>query len=435
MAKETQIQRTKSAPPPPELPIYGRVNPDEVTFIGRTNYVAALEEKKFVFGLKRQDRKNNTYILGKSGVGKSKLIELMARQDIAGKHGVCVLDSTNEIIESLLNFIPQERIKDTVLIDFTNLENPACFNPFAGINPDFKHQFAEDFVEIMQIQSKNNWNAQTEHILRLSCLAVLDLPETGLKNIVGMLENAEYRTKIIPQINDVLVKRFWENEFNVWREKFEIEAVAPLINKLNQLLLNPYLQKILNCDENKINFTDFLNNKKIVLVNLGKNKLGEENSNFLGHVIIGKIKEACSGEGNKDDFYLYADEFPPVITKTFENLLTDARKHNLSVTMSSQSLSKLAPEAQTTILSNTGTLIIFRLTGEDALKIKPEVAPVFDIKDMTGLGLQQFYVKMTIDGEIYDPFSAETLKVLNPPDKSSSGEIKKISQGKYNLSF
>lgn len=439
MPKAGKVQIIKYAPPPPELPIYGQVNPSKVSFIGRTNYVAALEEKKFIFGIKREDRRRHLYIVGKSGVGKSKLLELLARQDIAYGHGICFIDPHGDVIEALLDFIPENRINDTVLIDPSDREYPASFNPLANVDPGFKHQLAQGLIEVMEKQFGANWTPRLEHVFRFTCLALLDYPHATMRGMISMLTDRNYRQKVVEYIEDDMVKRFWAIEFADWSEKFDTDAIIPLVNKLGQFLSDPLLRNIFGQKENKIDLEKLMQEKKIIFINLCKGRLGEENSSFLGAMFITKIKQAGMAraslpEAERHDFYLYVDEFHNLVTETFENILTEARKYGLCLTVAHQYMGQLLPRVQAAVLGNTGNIIIFRVGGEDAVKLKPEMAPVFDVKDMINLGMQEFYIKETIDGEVYDPFSAETLKVLPPPHKSFKKEIIEQSRRKYTIS-
>ena len=184
MQERSKIQRIKYAPPPPELPMYGRIDPKEVSFIGRTNYVAALEEKKFVFGLKRVDRRRHLYMVGKSGVGKSKLIELLIRQDIAYGHGVCVMDPHGDLIEAILDFVPKNRVEDVIIIDPSDLDYPVAFNPLSNIAPEFKHQLTQGLIEVLEKQFGANWTPRLEHVFRFTCLALLDYPHATMRGMI-----------------------------------------------------------------------------------------------------------------------------------------------------------------------------------------------------------------------------------------------------------
>jgi len=439
MPRAGKIQIIKYAPPPPELPIYGRIDPADVSFIGRTNYVAALEEKKFIFGIKRKDRRRHLYIIGKSGVGKSKLLELMIRQDIAYGHGVCLMDPHGDVIEDVLTFIPQERIDDVVMIDPTDIDHPVSFNPLANVDPTFKHQLTQGLIEVMEKQFGANWTPRLEHVFRFTCLALLDYPHATMRGMISMLTDRNYRQKVVEYIEDDMVKRFWAIEFADWSEKFDTDAIIPLVNKLGQFLSDPLLRNIFGQKENRINLEQLMEGKKIIFINLCKGRLGEENSSFLGSMFITKIKQAGMSRAGKPesarkDFYLYVDEFHNMVTETFENILSEARKYGLALTMAHQYAGQLIPRVQAAVLGNVGTIIIFRVGGEDAVKLEPEMAPVFKVKDMINLGMQEFYIKMTIDGETYDPFSAETLKILPPPHESFRDKIVEASRSKYTIS-
>lgn len=439
MPRTGKIQIIKYAPPPPELPVYGKVDPKEVTFIGRTNYVAALEEKKFIFGIKRKDRRRHIYIIGKSGVGKSKLLELMIRQDIAYGHGLCLIDPHGDVVNEILDFIPEERIEDVCVIDPSDSAYPVSFNPLQNVDPLFKHQLTQGLIEVMEKQFGANWTPRLEHVFRFTCLALLDYPHATMRGMISMLTDRNYRQKVVEYIEDDMVRRFWAIEFADWSEKFDTDAIIPLVNKLGQFLSDPLLRNIFGQKENKIDLEELMNNKKIILINLSKGRLGEENSSFFGSMFITKIKQAGMAraklpESERHDFYLYVDEFHNLVTETFENILTEARKYGLCLTMAHQFTGQLLPRVQAAALGNVGTIIIFRVGGEDAVKLKPEMAPIFDVKDMINLGMQEFYIKETIDGETYDPFSAETLRILPPPHPSYRDKIIEASRRKYTIS-
>ena len=434
--KPNKIQIIKYAPPPLDLPTLGQSDPSEVVFIGRTNYVAALEEKKFIFGIKRLDRRRHMYIIGKSGVGKSKLQELMIRQDIAYGHGVCVIDPHGELIEDILNFIPKERIEDVCIIDPGDIEYPSSFNPLANIDVTFKHQLTQGLIEVLRKQFGANWTPRLEHVFRFTVLALLDYPHATMRGMISMLTDRNYRQKVVEYIGDDMVKRFWAIEFADWSEKFDTDAIIPLVNKLGQFLSDPMLRNIFGQKENKIDIEQLMNEEKILLINLSKGKIGEENSSFFGAMFLTKIKQAGMARAKLDpsqreDFYLYVDEFHNIVTDTFENILSEARKYSLNLIVAHQYVGQLLPKIEQAVLGNVGCIVVFRVGGDDATKLKPDFAPIFDVKDMINLGIGEFYIKMTIDGETYDPFSAETLKVLPATHPSYHKEIIEASRRKY----
>jgi hypothetical protein len=410
---ENKIQTIKSAPPPGDLPVLGKVDPREVSFIGRTNYVAALEEKRYVFGIKRSDRRRHLYVIGKSGVGKSKLLETLARQDIASGYGLCFLDPYGEIVKDLLNFTPKNRLNDVVWIDPGD-QNPIAWNPLANVPPEFRYQFAQGIVEIMKKYFVGHWTLRLDHILRFAVLALLEYPAGSLSGLISMLTDKNYRDQVVPHLKNEIVKRFFSLEFDDWSEKFYSDTITPLINKLNQFLADPLLGKIFSGNDNKLDFGQFIKNKKIILVSLAKAKVGEEGARFFGSLLILKLKQAGMS-GPYGDFYLYIDDFPNLITPTFEALFADAKKYGFALTLSHQYMAQISPPTRAGILGGVGSLIVFRVGGSDAEILEPELSPVFKAKDMINLGRQEFYIKLMINGQSYDPFSAETLKVLPAP--------------------
>jgi hypothetical protein len=438
MPKPNRVQIIKYGPPPPELPVFGKVKPEEVSFIGRTNYVASLEEKKFIFGIKRVDRRRHLYIIGKSGVGKTKLLELMLRQDITYNHGLCLIDPHGDVIDAMLDYIPQERIEDVCIIDPADIDFPASFNPLSNVDPMFKFQLTQGLIEVFQKQFGANWTPRLEHVFRFTCLALLDYPHATMRGMISMLTDRNYRQKVVEYITDDMVKRFFAIEFADWSEKFDTDAIIPLVNKLGQFLSDPLLRNIFGQKENKIDMSKLMNSEKIILINLSKGRLGEENSSFLGSIFLTKIKQAGMEragmpESARKDFYIYVDEFQNVVTQTFENILSEARKYGLNLTMAHQYVGQIIPKVHQAVLGNCGSIITFRIGGEDAVKMKPEFSPLFDVKDMINLAVGEIYVKMTIDGESYDPFSAETLKVLPPTHPSYRQEIVDASRRKFSI--
>ncbi|MEK7541555.1 MAG: type IV secretion system DNA-binding domain-containing protein [Patescibacteria group bacterium] len=436
MAREGKIHISKYGPPPPELPVYQHTDPAAVSFIGRTNYEAPLESKKYVFGIKRGDRRRHLYVVGKSGVGKSKLLELLVRQDLAYGHGLCFIDPHGDVVEAILDFIPENRIDEVVLIDPADSEWPVSFNPLQKVPAEMKHQMAQGLIEVMEKQFDANWTPRLEHVFRFTTLALLDYPDATMRGMISMLTDRPYRQRVIEHITDDMVKRFFAVEFADWSEKFDTDAIIPLVNKLGQFMSMPALRNIFAQKENKIDFDDIVNNRKILLINLSKGKLGEENSSFFGSMFITKIKQAGMAraalpEEKRRDFYLYADEFHNLVTDSFVNLFSEARKYGVNLTVAHQYTSQLLPEVLDTVLGNVATIVIFRVGGDDAAKLETEMTPLFKAKDMINLASQEFYIKETIDGETYDPFSAETLKVLSPPHPSHAARIRESSRRKY----
>lgn len=431
-----KVKIIKYAPPPPDLPIYSQVDSEEVSFFGRTNYESEFESKRYIFGIKRKDLRRHFYIIGKPGIGKSKLLELFIRQDIVYGHGLCLIDPHGDIIDAILDFIPENRINDVVLVNPADIDWPVLFNPLKNVNPEMKHQVAHGFTEIMQKQFGSDWTPRLEYVVRFICLALLDYPEATMKGMISIITDKNYRQKVVEHIKDEAVKNFWNIEFADWSGKFDAEVIIPLINKLEQFLSNPLLRHIFSQRENKIDIEKIMNERKILLINLSKGKLGEEIAGFFGSIFIAKIYQASllrvnKGEKERKDFYLYIDEFPSVVTDTFINMLTEARKYWICLIIAHQYRAQLKPEDLATIMGNIATIVVFRVGGDDAFALEKEMTPVFKAKDMINLGMQEFYVKMTIDGNTADPFSAETLKVLPSTHPSHKSQIIEFNRKMY----
>ncbi|MSR76325.1 MAG: hypothetical protein EXS68_01925 [Candidatus Ryanbacteria bacterium] len=436
MPKDGKIHLIKYAPPPSKLPIYQRVDPREVSFFGRTNYEAALEEKKFIFGINRADRTRHMYIIGKRGVGKTKLMETLVRQDIAYGHGVCVIDPDGDLIASILDFIPEERASDVIVIDPSDIQHSIAFNPLADVEPELRHQVARGLVEIVERQFGNTWNPQIEHVFRFACLALLDYPRAAFKDFVTILKEVDFRMEVAEHIQDDMVRRFWQHEFRAWADKYEAEAITPLVNKLWAFIANPFLKGMFTEKHNKIDFDAILAGEKIVLINLAKGKIGDDNASLLGSLCILKLQEAgiaraVDKENTWRDFYLYIHEFQGLVTNTFLNFLAESRKYGIANTISHQYATQLDSDAFASVLGAIGTMVVFRVGGDDAVRLERELAPIFSAKDLINLGMREFYIKMTIDGNAYDPFSAETLELLESPHESSRAKILERSRKQY----
>jgi len=431
-----RIQLVKSAPPPMQLPIYGNIKPEEVSFIGRTNYVAALEEKRFIFGIKRADRCRHVYLIGKAGVGKSKLTELLVRQDVSFGYGLCLIDPHGEMIEETLSFIPEERVGDVVVIDPLDTAGPAAFNPLANIEPSARHQLVAAVTEAFKQHFGAEWNTTVEHITRFTLLALTEFPGATLANAMDMLTKEAFRSRVIAAVTDPVVKGFWTEHYPELVAHGGPGITMPLVSQLSRLLANPFLRHFLTSSESKVDFHELIQDRRIVLVNLARHRLGEQSAAFFGALILAKLKEAgiaraSQPAADRKDFYIYLDELPSMATDTFRQLLGQARTYGFCMTMANQYFGQIPDTVQAALLGHVGTMVVFRVAGEDAVRLKPEMAPVFDVRDMINLGSQQFYIRMTIDGEAYDSFSGETLKLLPPPHASFRDRIMENSRAQY----
>jgi hypothetical protein len=407
---------SKHAPAPDILPFYGLTDAKEVSFFGATSY----RNENRIFGIKRADRRRHLYVVGKTGSGKSRLIELLLISDILNNQGCCLLDPHGDLAEELLKFIPQERINDVVYIDPSDQEFPIGFNPLEPVEDyETRQHLATFFISIFKKLFAASWNPRMEHLIRYITLALLETPDSNVLGIPRMLSDTQFRQRVIMQIKDPVVKGFWTNEFSASAEQFSREAVVPILNKVGQFISNPIVRNMVGQRRNMLDFSKFMNEGKIVLINISKGKLGDENAALLGSMFITKIQQAALARANmpeeqRRDFYFYVDEFQNFATDAFSSILSEARKYHLDLTIAHQYIAQLPEEVKATAFGNVGSIIIFPVGGDDAAYLAKEFTPIFTPDDMINLNLREMYVKMSVDGRVTQPFSAKTIDVPKP---------------------
>lgn len=417
--------------PPESLPKEGSIPLNEMSVFGSTNY----HNQNTRFGIKRIDRRRHLYVVGKSGTGKSKMLELLIASDIQAGKGVGVLDPHGDLVDNVLKYVPEHRKDDVIIFDPGDMEFPIAFNPLEQVPEEYRIRVTIGFVEIFKKLFGNNWTNRLEHVLRYTTLALLDSPNTTVLSILKMLSDKNYRQKIVANIQDSVVKNFWVNEFAGWSEKFDNEAIMPLLNKVGQFVSTSLIRNIVGQPENKVNIREIMDDQKILLMKISKGKLGEENCGLIGAMMITKMQQAAMQradmpEEQRKDFYLYCDEFQYFATDTFAEILSEARKYRLNLTMAHQYMGQLSDLVKTTVFGNVGSIINFRVGAEDAVSLEKEYTPKFMVRDIINLGVREMYIKMSIDGEIKDAFSARTIDVP-PITHDLSAEIRDLSRAKY----
>lgn len=408
----------------------------DITYFGRTNF----RSTNNVFGIKRRDRRQHMYILGKSGTGKSVLLSNLIVQNINNGEGVCVVDPHGELVEEILHLIPDHRAKDVIYFNPADIDYNVGFNVIALDDPKYKHLVASGLMGIFTKIWANAWSSRMEYILNNAILALLDTPGTTLLGIPRLLVDKDYRQMIIGNLKDPVVKAFWVHEYEQWREQFRNEAIAPIQNKVGQFLSTSIIRNVVGQSKSTIDIFKIMNEGKIFLVNVSKGRVGEDNSALLGGMIITKIQLAAMErvripEDERKDFYLYVDEFQNFATDSFANILSEARKYRLNLTIAHQYTAQLSNENGTAVrdavFGNVGTMIIFRVGADDAEFIEKEFEPEFTAQDLVNLPNFHIYLKLMIDGVTSRPFSASTL----PPMKIdlSAGVKEKIIESSRKL--
>ncbi|MDD5178860.1 MAG: DUF87 domain-containing protein [Candidatus Gracilibacteria bacterium] len=373
------------------------------------------------FGFSIDDRRRHTYVIGKSGSGKSKLLELMIASDMKHSNGLAVIDPHGDLAEEVLKFVPKERVKDVLYFNIQDDDFPIAFNPLAGITPENKHIIIHGFISIFQKLFSSLWLPGMEHVLRYALLAVLDLPEPTINDVQKMLTDKSFRQDMISVIKEPSIRNFWANEFLQLQEKQGHKTVTPLINKLGEFTLNPLIQRIVGQKKCNINFDEILNEGKILIINLAKGKIGENNCALLGSMLITKIQEVAMAriktpEEERRDFYLYIDEFQNFASNAFIVILSEARKFRLNLIIAHQYLSQLTPEVHDAAFGNVGSIIAFRAGPDDAIAMATEFTPTFTPEDVVNLSIRDIYLKLSVGGKTSTPFSARTLTVKVPKE-------------------
>jgi len=397
----------------------------DLTYLGVTTY----RDKNTLFGIKRKDRRQHVYILGKSGTGKSVLMFNMIAQNIYNGEGVCVVDPHGELVEGVLSAIPPHRMKDVVYFNPADTDYHIGFNVLELVDHKYKHLVASGLMGIFTKIWANAWSARMEYILNNAILALLDTPGTTLLGIPRMLVDKDYRQKIINNLKDPVIKAFWVHEYEAWQDKFRNEAIAPIQNKVGQFLSTSIIRNVVGQSQSTINIFDIMNEGKIFLVNVSKGRIGEDNSGLLGGMIITKVQLAAMErvripEDERKDFYLYVDEFQNFVTDAFAGILSEARKYRLNLTVAHQYTAQLVADKSSAVrdavFGNVGTMIVFRVGADDADFLEAEFEPEFVPQDIVNLPNYKIYLKLMIDGVTSRPFSAKTLP---PMFKSGIKEV------------
>ncbi|MFA5133860.1 MAG: type IV secretion system DNA-binding domain-containing protein [Patescibacteria group bacterium] len=410
---------------------YNADHENEIIVFAETNFRNTRQK----FGIKTDDRRRHVYILGKSGVGKTTLIENMILEDIYAGHGVGFVDPHGDSSEKILNYIPSHRVNDIVYFNPADVDNPIGFNILETVDDTHKHLVASGLMGVFKKIWEDMWSARMEYILQNAILALLDYPGSTLLGINRLLSDKEYRQKVIAQIKDPVVKAFWVKEFSSYQQKFAVEAVAPIQNKVGQFLSASIIRNIVAQVKSTINIREIMDQGKIFIMNLAKGRIGEDSSRLLGGMLITKLQLAAMErvdipEKERKDFYLYVDEFQNFATGSFAEILSEARKYRLNLILAHQYIAQLDEKVRDAIFGNVGTHIVFRLGAADATVFEEEFAPTFTPEDLVNLANHDIYLKLMINGAASQPFSAHTLPPIGSPTESAEKVIK-VSRERY----
>ena len=409
---------SKKGEPPESLPVAtGRETDKELSIFAETNF----RHRRQKFGIRTDDRRRHMYLVGKTGTGKTNMIENMVISDIKAGHGVGVVDPHGDFVDTVLRYIPKERINDVILFDPADHEHPIGFNPLEAVGRDQKTLVTSGLISIFQKIWAESWGPRLEYILRNTIISLLDYPGSTMIGILKILVDSDYRKKVIEKINDPVILDFWNKEFARYNEKTRVDSILPIQNKVGQFLSSATIRDIVGQPQSKINMRDIIDNKKILLLKLAQGQIGEDNSSLLGAMMITKMQLAAMSrtdipEDERVDFYLYVDEFQNFATESFAKILSEARKYHLNLTLTNQYIAQLIDASRSeavkhAIFGNVGSLVFFRVGANDAKDLAKEVEPVFEENDLVNLDKYHIYVKLSIDGVTGNAFSAKTIKI------------------------
>jgi energy-coupling factor transporter ATP-binding protein EcfA2 len=404
---------------------------EDITPIGITNY-RSINQK---FGIRDKDRLGHIYVIGKTGTGKSTLLQNMAISDIERGNGMAVVDPHGDIAESLLEYIPEHRIMDVIYFNAAEAEFPIAFNPLSGVHSNYHHLVASGLISTFRKIWAESWGPRLEYILRYALLSLLSYPGATLLDIQPLLTSPEYRSHVLSYVKDGRILSFWKGEYDKYTASFRNEAIASVLNKMGVFASSKILRNILGQKERSFRMQQILDKGQILIVNLSKGKIGEDAASLLGSMLVTSIQLAAlhraeQAENKRRPFYLYVDEMQSFISTSFADTLAEARKYKLSLFLAHQYIEQINEEVRAAIFGNVGTIISFRLGWSDAAYLAKEFQPEFEEHDFVNLPAYSIYLKLLIDGVVSTPFSATTIP-LKIRAFSRKQEVVTMSRLKY----
>jgi hypothetical protein len=383
---------------------------NHITLIGRTNF----RNQQRMFGIRQADRRAHMYIIGKTGTGKTTLLESMVRQDVSAGHGLALFDPHGDLVERVLAWMPEKRRDDLIYFNVPDASRPLAFNPLESLPPAKRAVAASGMLEVFKKLWADSWGPRSEHVLRNALLALFDQPEATLADILRLLDDAGFRRIAASRVHNAQVRAFWLREYESYPVRFRAEVVAPVQNKVGAFLADPILQNILKQPKSAFDLRRIMDEGRIMLVNLAKGKIGEDAAALLGAMLVSKVSLAALSrvevpERDRRDFYLYLDEFQNFTTLSLASMLSELRKYRVSMILAHQYLAQLDLPIRSAILGNAGTIISFRVGMEDAEILAKEFYPEFASVDLVSLPNHCIYLRLMVDGVVTSPFSAETI--------------------------
>ncbi|KKW19781.1 MAG: hypothetical protein UY63_C0006G0023 [Parcubacteria group bacterium GW2011_GWA2_51_10] len=407
----------------------------------RVTYFAATHTrgKRDMFGIRGDDRGKHIYVIGKTGMGKSTMLENMAIQDIQNGEGLAFIDPHGATAEKLLDFVPQDRIKDVVYFAPFDTDFPIGFNIMEDVGYDKRHLVVSGLMGALKRIWVDAWSARMEYILQNTLLALLEYPDSTLLDINRMLVNKTFRSAVVEKISDPVVRSFWVEEFAAFTDTYTREATPAIQNKIGQFTANPLIRNIIGQARSTFDLRKIMDERKIFIVNLSKGRMGETNASLLGSMLVVKIYLAAMSRADEPAirmaklprFFFYVDEFQSMMNEAFADILSESRKYKLALTLANQYIEQMEEEVRDAVFGNVGTLIVFRVGPFDAEVLETVFEPTFTPEDLVGLGIGQIYLTLMIDGVGSKPFSAETIPPIETPPITYRDDVILNSRAMY----
>lgn len=412
---------SQTAEPPANLPIVTQDTQTTLSPVAATNF----RGHNTMFGMPRIDRSRHLYIIGQTGTGKSALLELLTISDVYSQYGFAVIDPHGDYALNILKRIPPERAGDVVYFNPADTDFPMGFNPLEVYDPKLKTHTSSELIGVIKRIFEHSWGPRLEYILRYCLLALLDYPQATMLDITRILTEKNFRNDVLKYVNDPVVRNFWTIEFASWNERFMTEAIAPILNKVGAFTANPLVRNIIGQPKSSFNIRQIMDERKILIVNLSRGLVGEDNAALLGALLVTKVQMAAMSRADlageqRTPFYLYVDEFQNFATDSFATILSEARKYGLNLTVANQYIAQMLPEVKDAIFGNVGSIISFRTSADDAHTTLKYFEPKFTDHDLVHMHNRHFAISMAIEGEKVQAFSAISLNL--PPFQADYSE-------------
>ena len=392
--------------------------PPAISYFARTLF----RNPPKVFGIKQADRLSHVYVIGKTGSGKSTLLRTLARQDLLGGRGLCLVDPHGDLADQIAEDARALGREDLIYWNVPDPSSPYGYNPLRYVKAEKRPLAVSGILEAFKKLWSDAWGVRMEHILRNALYALLETPDAVLSDVLRLLTETEYRKKLARGLTNEPVQRFWLKEFEKYSFGYRADGAAPIQNKVGAFLADPTLRRILTKPEQDLHLRQIMDRGGVLIVNLSKGKIGEDSANLLGSLLVSTIglaafSRAEVAQGERRPFFVYLDEFQSFTTLSTANMASELRKYGVGLTLVHQYLNQLELDVRHAVIGNAGTLIVFRVGAEDAAFLAKEFSPVFEMEDLLSLPNHHIYLKLMIDGAPSRPFSAVTV----PPQQLGTG--------------